>query len=216
MNEIRGLLFEYGVVIPRRETPLIKKLRDLLSDRNHQISPMMKDMTQNLFSELLEVNEKISGYESKLKSCSKNNETYKRLDQIKGFGLMTITALIVALADPKVFKNGRQFAAWLGLVPKHTGTGGQNKIMGISKRGDSYLRKLMVHGARSVRIKAEKNINSLDPLEKWVLKIDRKKGSNVASVALVNKNARIAWALVAHSKDYNKDLAARSSYKIAA
>ncbi len=219
-NEIRGLLFEYGIVIPKGESALIAKIRELLANECEDLTPIMKDLTQSLFSELFEIKEKISHYEGRLKTYVGKTETYKKLNKIKGLGLMSITAIIIALADPKVFKNGRQFAAWIGLVPKHTGTGGTNRNLGISKRGDTQTRTLFVHGARAalraIRIKAGKGEKELTPIERWVYQIDCDKGANKAAVALANKNARIAWALVAYDKEYKDHLAASSKPAVAA
>ena len=220
MNEIRGLLYEYGIVIPKGESALIKKVRELLGNDCDTVSSIVKGLVQELLTELLELRTKISCYETKLKSAVKQNETYQRLNPIKGLGLISITALIIALADPGVFKNGRQFAAWLGLVPRHSGTGGKNRNMGISKRGDTYIRSLMVHGARAVirvvNMKAAKDKNSLDPLERWVHNLYLEKGSNRTAVALANKNARIAWALMAHDTEFDAKLASIPLLKSAA
>ncbi len=219
-NEIRGLLFEYGIVIPKGDSVLTEKMPKVLASDNDAITETAKSVMLDLFSEFFEIKEKILNFETKLANIVKKDPNYKKLDAIKGVGMISIAALIIALADPKVFKNGRHFAAWLGLVPKHSGTGGKNKNLGISKRGDSYMRKILIHGARSavhaVNMKAEKDKNSLDPLEKWIFKLYQAKGTNLAAVALANKNARIAWALMAHNKKYDVNLASHSPLKVAA
>ncbi len=219
-NEIRGLLYEYGIVIPKGDSALMTRLSQLLTEDNETITDLFKSVIQDLFSELIEIKKKILEYESKLSDLSKKDSSFKRLDSIRGVGLISITALIIALADPRFFKNGRHFAAWLGLVPKHSGTGGKNKNMGISKRGDTYLRSMLVHGARSairaVNIKAAKDVNSLDSLERWIHKLYLEKGTNLAAVALANKNARIAWALMAHNTKFDVKLASKPLLKSAA
>lgn len=135
----------------------------------------------------------------------------KRLAKVGGLGLITITALLIALADPKQFKNGRHFSAWIGLVPRHTGTGGKNRISGISKRGNNYLRSLLVHGARaklqSVIRKAAKE-RKMDSLEQWIYRLYTKKGWNKTTVALANKNGRIAWALIHSEASFKPNKAA--------
>lgn len=201
-NEIRGLLYEFGVVIPRGFKSLFDKIAELLSIENEEISKKMKGILHDLNSEIIETNDRIQDYEIKLKEMLKEHEECKRIQQVRGVGLITATALVAAVGDPRFFKNGRQFAAWLGLVPRHEGTGGKNRIMGISKRGDRYLRSLLVHGARAAlhRMLASK---SEEPIIKWVKKLYEKKGANKACVALANKNARIIWAMLAHKKDYN-------------
>jgi transposase len=209
-NEIRGLLFEYGITIARGDTALIEKLRELLAGESNEISQSIKDLIQDMLSELFKTKEKISEYEKKLEQLTKGQKSFNHLNSIRGLGLISISALMIALADPKIFKNGRHFSAWLGLVPKHSGTGGVNRNMGISKRGDSYIRGLLIHGARAAiratNIKAEKKLVQLQPLEKWIYKMYQKKGMNKASVALANKNARIAWALVANDREYDETL----------
>jgi transposase len=219
-NEIRGLLYEYGIVIPKGDSALMSRLSQLLAEDNETVTEMLKSVIQDLLSELIEIKKKILEYETKLSELGKKDNSFKRLNSIKGVGLISITALIIALADPSVFKNGRHFAAWLGLVPKHSGTGGINKNMGISKRGNTYLRSLLVHGARAVvravNMKAAKDKNSLDSLERWVHKLYLEKGTNRAAVALANKNARIAWALIAHNTEFDAKLASIPLLKSAA
>ncbi len=220
-NEIRGLLSEYGVTIAKGDPALIKKLRELLANgETDTITIMIISLMQDLFSELIEIKQKISEYEKMLGHVAKKQSAYNRLNSIRGLGLISISALMIALADPRVFKNGRHFSAWLGLVPKHSGTGGKNRNLGISKRGDTYLRSLLVHGARSavsaVCIKAATNHRPLDPLEKWIFKLYEKKGTNKAAVALANKNARIAWALIAHHREYDEKLTSYLQSKEAA
>lgn len=219
-NEIRGLLCEYGITIAKKDSALIIKLRELVACESERISPEIKSLMQDLLSELLEIKEKISEYEKKLERVTKDRSNFKRLKVIRGLGLISTSALLIALADPRVFKNGRHFSAWLGLVPKHSGTGGVNRNMGISKRGNTYIRSLLVHGARAavraVNVKADKKGVPLDPLEKWVHNLYQKKGMNKAAVALANKNARIAWALVAHDRQYDERLTSFCRHKDAA
>jgi transposase len=139
MNEIRGLLAEQGVIIAKGEASLKKVLAELLRDSfSESVSGYCKETIADLHHELLEIEERIQTQTARLERCAKENETAKRLQTIPGVGLVTSTAMLCAVSDPSSFKNGRQFAAWLGLVPRHTGTGGKNKVLGISKRGDRY------------------------------------------------------------------------------
>jgi len=218
-NEIRGFLFEYGISFAKGDSALIKALRDVLSNENESVTPMTKLLMQDLSSEFIELQGRISTYDEKLKELAKKDDTFKRLNPVRGLGLISITALIIALADPHVFNNGRHFSAWLGLVPKHSGTGGKNRNLGISKRGDNYIRSLLIHGARaSVRAVCLKALKQkpLDPLEKWIFGLYQKKGMNKTAVALANKNARIAWAIMAHGKKYDVGLATTYQNKVAA
>jgi len=209
-NEIRGLLYEYGIVIAKGDLALNKKLNELLASENDTITVMTKSLIQDLHSELLEIEDKISKYEKRLEELAKKDKSHQRLEPIRGVGLISMTALIIALADPWSFKNGRHFSAWLGLVPKHSGTGGKNRNLTISKRGNSYLRSLLIHGARAVvgrvQIKVAKGKELTDPLDQWIFKLYEKKGTNKTAVALANKNARIAWALIAHDEPYDNRL----------
>jgi len=140
-------------------------------------------------------------YDNKIVTIFKNNGQCKRIGEIEGIGPLTATAVIAAIGDPKVFKNGRQMAAWLGLVPRQHSSGGKQVLLGISKRGDRYLRTLLIHGARTVVRHCDKKQDSRSKL------IKAKKigcGANKASVALANKNARVIWALLANEENYRK------------
>ena len=220
MNEIRGILYEFGIVIAKGHSNLVKSIEGILNEEldEKDLSSLGKQILQELYSELLEIDQKIEGYEQRLKQFAKQHPDYKKLSEIRGMGLIGITAMLVALGDPSQFKNGRQFAAWIGLVPRHQGTGGNNRILGISKRGNPYLRSLLVHGARaqlqSVMRKAAKG-EKLDALNHWVYDLCLKKGWNKACVALANKNARIAWALLSKDETFNVNKAA-IPHKIAA
>lgn len=211
---------EYGITIARSDAALMKCLRQILAGKNEMLSEIILSLMQDLFSELIEIKQKISDYEKKLAQIAKKEKAYERLNSIRGIGLICITALVIALADPKVYKNGRHFSAWPGLVPKHTGTGGKNRNLGISKRGDKYTRGLLIHGARAaVRaalLKESREDKSLDALEKWIIKLCEKKGVNKTAVALANKNARVAWALMANDKPYNVNLASGHQDRITA
>lgn len=148
---------------------------------------------------MVHLDERISTMEQKLKVISGQNEDCKRLLTIPGVGLLTATALIAAIGDIAVFKNGRELSAWLGLVPRQHSTGGRPTLMGISKRGDSYLRTLLIHGGRSVVRVAHQH---QDKRNQWIGKIKQSRGENISAVAVANKNARIVWALLTKKKDY--------------
>ena len=208
MNAIRGILYEYGVVIPVGRFALSRAVSAILSgqDEDNDLTYDSKELLQIQLSELLALEEKIAWHNSKLERIASESQSCAKIMAIKGIGVITATTVLSAVGDPKQFKNGRQFAAWLGLVPKHSGTGGKNHNLGISKRGDSYLRALMVHGARSVLwacMAKKKRGAELEPLEAWVYRIHEKRGWNKASVALANKSARIVWALLSSKGEYD-------------
>ena len=142
--------------------------------------------------------------ERRLEAWHRDNPASQRVAAIPGVGLLGATAVVAMMGDPAAFSSGREFAAWLGLVPRHSGTGGRVRMLGISKRGDTYLRTLLIHGARTVltRVKA--------PTE-WQLQLAKRRPPNIACVALANKTARTAWALLAHDREYDPNVAGQRS-----
>ncbi len=210
MNQIRGILTEYGIVVVKGVSSLKTSLMGILQGAlsRGDLSHLGIRMLQKLYSELLNLETEIKTYEKELKDMAKRSEECQRLQAIKGFGYLTVTGLIGAIGDPSQFKNGRQFSAWLGLVPKHTGTGGKNRVLGISKRGNTYLRCLLIHGARAyLRVVVSKATQNapLDDLSCWINRLYQKTGWNRTCVALANKNARIAWAILNFKEEYNPE-----------
>jgi transposase len=131
----------------------------------------------------------------------KNNPVCQKLGQIEGLGIVTTTALIAAIGNARVFKNGRQMSAWLGLTPRQHSSGNKQVLLGISKRGDCYIRKLLVHGARAVVYRAQ---TKKDDRSKWIANLVERRGSNRACVAVANKNVRIIWSMLVNETDYRK------------
>lgn len=198
-NQIRGLLLEYGITIPQGIHQLRKAIPEILEDAENTLSLYFRELLRELYEEIVHYDQRIITIELKLKMISEQNEDCKRLLTIPGVGLLTATALIAAIGDISVFKNGRELAAWLGLVPRQHSTGGKPTLLGISKRGDSYLRTLLIHGGRSVVRVAHKH---QDKRNQWIGEIKQRRGENISNVAVANKNARIAWALLTHKQDY--------------
>ncbi|MEO5371055.1 MAG: IS110 family transposase, partial [Magnetococcus sp. DMHC-1] len=146
-----------------------------------------------------------AGYDSKIKAISQQHESCRLLMTIPGIGPLIATALIAAVGDISVFKNGREMAAWLGLVPRQHSTGGRQRLLGISKRGDVYLRMLLIHGARAaLRVSGKKE----DRRSQWLVDLKKRRGANVATVALANKNVRMAWAMLKKGEKYQLQEAA--------
>jgi len=199
VNQIRGLLMEYGIVVPQRIANLRKALPWILEDGENELSPMFRDLLAGLREEFVRLDERVAGYDAKIKGLSEQSQLCKRLMGIPGFGPMSATALVAAVADASVFKSGREMAAWLGLVPRQYSTGGKPKLLGISKRGDVYLRKLLVHGARAALRVADKK---QDRRSRWAVEVADRRGHNIAAVALANKNVRTAWALLSKGEEY--------------
>ncbi|MEO1852383.1 MAG: IS110 family transposase [Psychrobacter sp.] len=203
-NQIRGLLMEYGIVIPQGISYIRKSLPDILEDGENLLSVIFREQLSGLYDEMVHLDERIDTLELSLKTICQQNEDCKRLLTIPGVGLMTATALIAAVGDIGVFKSGRELAAWLGLVPRQHSTGGKPTLLGISKRGDSYLRTLLIHGGRSVVRCAHKHE---DKRSQWVGEVEQRRGKNITAVAVANKNARIAWALLTKKEDYQAKMA---------
>ncbi len=149
----------------------------------------------------MEVDRRLAHHDKRIDTLFKNHEVCQRMPKVEGVGPLIATAMLVALGDAKQFKNGRHFSAFLGLVPKQESSGGKTRLLGISKRGDTYIRKLLIHGARSVLYRIEKKE---DKRSLWLKDVKARRGVNRASVALANKNARILWALIAHQEPYRK------------
>jgi transposase len=201
-NQIRGLLGEFGIVIPQGISHVARYLPNIIEDSENELPLVFRELLLRLRSHLLELNRQIQEIEDQIAIWHKNNEDSQRIAEIPGIGALTASALVASIGDAKCFKNGRELAAWLGLVPRQHSSGGKPLLLGISKRGDAYLRTLMVHGARSVvRVAANKQT----PTDAWTNELSDRRHMNVVSVARANKNARIVWALLAHRRDYDKE-----------
>lgn len=198
-NQVRGLLLEYGLVIPKGIHHVRKALPALLEDAENALSALFRELLNDLYDEMGYLDQRIAALERKLAAISAQHEDCQRLMTIPGVGLLTATALLAAIGDISVFKSGRELAAWLGLVPRQHSTGGKPTLLGISKRGDTYLRTLLIHGGRSVSRVAHKHD---DKRHRWISDIKRRRGENISNVAIANKNARIAWALLTKKENY--------------
>ena len=206
-NQIRGLLGEFGIVLPQGIVHVARRLPDIIEDADNELPIVFRELLLRLRSYLLELDRQIQELEDQIGVWHKHNEDSQRLAKIPGVGVLTASALVASIGDARCFKNGRELAAWLGLVPRQHSSGGKPLLLGISKRGDAYLRTLMVHGARSaVRVAANKQT----PTDSWTNQLGARRHINVVSVARANKNARVAWALLAHKRDYDGE------YKLAA
>lgn len=198
-NQIRGLLMEYGIIIPKGISYIRKSIPQILEDAENGLTVLFRELLSELYDEMIHLDKRIQMLELKLETISVNNQDCKRLLTIPGIGLLSATALIAAIGDVSVFKNGRELAAWLGLVPRQHSTGGTPTLLGISKRGDTYLRTLLIHGGRTVVRVADKHD---DRRNQWVSELDKRRGKNISAVAVANKNARIAWAVLSKKETY--------------
>jgi transposase len=198
-NQIRGLLAEYGLVVGRRVDVLRTALPLLLEDAENGLTIDFRALLEGLRQDLIKLGERVDEMDKKIKLLASNNTEAKRLLQIPGIGPITATALVCAIGDGKQFKRGRDLAAWLGLTPRQHSSGGKDRLLGISKRGDAYLRTLLIHGARAVlRVSGDKD----DPRSRWLQNLCGRRNKNIAAVALANKNARIVWALLTKKTDF--------------
>jgi len=198
-NQLRGLLMEYGIVLPKGISHVRKHVPDILEDAENNLTPLFRELLQDIYNEIIHSDKRVKMLEDKLALFSQKNEDCKRLLTIPGIGSLTATALVSAIGDVTVFSNGRELAAWLGLVPRQHSTGGKPTLMGISKRGDPYLRMLLIHGGRAVVRVADKYH---DKRNKWIQTLEQRRGKNITAVAVANKNARIAWALLSKQENY--------------
>ena len=199
-NQIRGLLLEYGIVIPKGIRHLMKQVPEIIADTENDLTPIFRELLHELHDEANHLEERIISLEKKLSLISKQNQDCQLLMTIPGVGLLTTTALLAAIGDPSVFRNGRELAAWLGLVPRQFSTGGKPTLFGISKRGDKYLRALLVHGGRSVVRISDKHV---DGRSQWITRLCQRRGENISAVAVANKNARTAWAMLTKKRSYS-------------
>jgi transposase len=198
-NQVRGLLLEYGIVIPKGISYIRRQIPLILEDADNGLSNLFRRLLNDLYLEFVHLDERVDALEETLKALCAQSEDCQRLLTIPGVGLLSATALVAAIGDIRVFKNGRELAAWLGLVPRQHSTGGKTTLMGISKRGDTYLRTLLIHGGRTVVRVAEKH---QDRKNQWICEVEQRRGKNIAAVAVANKNARIAWALLSKQTTY--------------
>jgi len=200
-NQIRGLLAEYGFAIPQGIGHIAKRVPEIIEDGENDLPGSFRLLIQRLVDHLKELDRQAGELEQEIQLWHKNSPLSQKLAKIPGIGPITATALIASVGDARQFKNGRQLAAWLGIVPKQHSTGGKARLLGISKRGDRYLRTLLIHGARAVVRIAERKAQ----VESWIKRLLERRHKNVAAVALANKNARIIWALLTHDRDYEPD-----------
>jgi len=205
INQIRGLLLERGITLRTGRRHLDEALPAIVEDAEAKLSGALRSLLWQLKLELDQLTIRLEEADALIQQTAQDNEACRRLDAIPGIGPLTATALIAAIGHGAAFRKGREFAAWVGLVPREHSTGGKQKLLGISKRGNSYLRTLFVHGARAVLQFREKQSAGL---KAWLAQLTSRAHYNVAAVALANKLARIAWAVLAKGEVYRPPLLA--------
>lgn len=199
VNQVRGLLAEYGIVIAQGVAHLRCALPSILEDHDNGLSGMIRELLGEISERLKFIEDRLRQYDLRIQRLFRQDERCRRLAEVEGVGPLTATALVAAVGNATEFKSGRELAAYLGLVPRHRASGGRTVLLGISKRGDRYLRTLLVHGARAAMRTIERRRAARSV---WAARLKLRRGVNVAAVALANKNARVLWALLTRGENY--------------
>ena len=200
-NQIRGLLAEYGIVIPKGISQVRLAVPLILEDAENGLTGLGRELFANLYEQLAALDEHVAEYDKRINRIHGANALSQKLARVEGVGPLIATAFLGAVVDAKQFRNGRQCGAWLSLVPRQHSSGEREVLLSIGKGRERYLRTLLIHGARSVvRVSG----NKTDPRSQWLNALAARSGPNVAAVALANKNARILWALMASDEPYRQ------------
>jgi len=198
-NQIRGLLGEFGLIVPQGIASITRRVPALLEKATDDLPAAFRQLIGRLLEHLRLLIAQVSDLDEQVKAWHRSTEASRRLEKIPGIGPITASALVATVGDAKNFDSGRQLAAWLGLVPRQHSSGGKPTLLGMSKRGNPYLRTMLIHGARSVIYRVTQRANP----QNWVFKVTERRNKNVAAVALANKNARIVWALLDHNREFH-------------
>jgi transposase len=205
VNQIRGLVAEYGLVAPKQVHALRKALPLWLEDAENGLTDRFRHLLNDLREDLVYHEDRLAGLDTEIQEIAETDAMAIRLQQLRGVGPLVATALIATVGNGEQFTKGRQMAASIGLTPKQFSSGGKDRLLGISKRGDAYMRTILIHGARSVIIHAK---HRDDRLSLWVTELAKRSHTNVAAVALANKTVRMAWAMMRNDTDYDPERAA--------
>jgi transposase len=200
INEIRGLSLEYGIVLAPGAARVKSSICTVVADNDNELTPSSRECMQALYEELVDVEARLKKLDIKIRELCKQNETCRRILKIPGVGELTATVIVAAVPNAKEFKNGRHMSAWLGLVPRQSSSGDKQILLGISKRGDRYLRTLLIHGARAV-LSHYKDLDN--DYARWIGRKKETLNHNKAAVALANKNARIIWSMLNTGEEFN-------------
>ena len=198
INQLHGLMGEFGIELPRGWRKMLPEAAAALDPVDSAVPALLQPQLRCQLEEVGKLTEQMAQVERQIASWKRRQEECERIAAIPGVGLLTATAAVATMGEARAFRWGRQFAAYLGLVPRQSGTGGRVQLLGISKRGDTYLRTLLIHGARSVLNKSQ----AAKDAHTWLGGLLRRRPRNVAAVALANKLARQIWAILAHGRTY--------------
>jgi transposase len=199
VNQIRGLLGEFGLVVAKGVARLRAQLPSTLEDAENGLPALARDVLSGLLERLRELDQRIQQYDMKIRELAQQSEPARRLMRVEAIGPQTATALVASMGDPHVFKSARNYAASLGLIPRQYSSGGTTRLGPITKHGDRYLRTLLVHGARAYLRVVDKKT---DRKSAWARRVKERRHVNIAAVALAAKHARIAWAMLAKGTEY--------------
>ena len=199
INQIRAFLLERGIVFAKSPIRLREAIPDVLENANENLTPRMRNLVAMLWSEWKDLELQIVQMNDEVEQIASSDPACMRLRQIPGIGPLVATAIVAAIGNGAAFRKGREFAAWMGLVPKQYSTGGKAKLAGISKRGNLYLRKILIHGARAVVLRSKRERIAMGS---WLTALEARAPRNVLIVAAANKLARIAWAVLSSGQDY--------------
>lgn len=203
VNQLRAFFLERGLIVRTGRAHLWRALPEVLGRAEEAVSPRLFRLMQSMVQQWRELEAQITNVEEEIASIAQSDPACQRLQTVPGVGPLTATAIVAAVGNGAAFRRGREFSAWLGLVPHQHSTGGQTKLLGIGKRGNGYLRGLFIHGARSVGLHANRARHAWG---KWITELKNRKPSNVATVALANKLARIAWSVLHRNQVYRDPL----------
>ena len=199
INQLRAFLLERGLVFAKSPAKLCKCIPEILENADEKITPRMRNLLALLWEEWKDLDQQLDDLNREVERIASSDPACMRLRQIPGIGPLVATAIVASIGNGAAFRKGRDFAAWTGLVPKQYSTGGRAKLAGISKRGNCYLRKILIHGARSVVLRSKRDRIAMG---EWMNTLEARASRNVLIVAMANKLARIAWAVLSSGQDY--------------
>ena len=209
-NQIRGLLTEFGIVMTQGLRVVLGQAGQIAADERAALPAPMRQLIEQLHQQLKSLHAQVLQCEQLIEASASPGSVQRRLQQVPGIGPITSSAVVSSVGDATLFANGRQLAAWLGLVPRQHSSGGKERLLGISKRGDGYVRTLLIHGARSLIQVNERRRSAGQSTDAWLDRLLQRRNANVAAVALANRNARILWAMLVTGKDYCPRIGAES------
>jgi transposase len=201
-NQLRGLVYEYGLVAPRELHALRRAVPEWLEDADNGLTVRFRALLAGLYRDLRLLDERVRELDREIAAIAREHEPVGRLEQLTGIGPLTASALYALVGDGRQYRSGRELAVALGLTPRQHSSGGKEKLLGISKRGDKYIRTLLIHGARSALRVAP---NRTDRLSRWALALAERSHPNVAVTALANKMTRVVWAMLRHGTNYEPE-----------